>query len=86
MKQTFDPAFLDAFARLLARPDPAALPRRAHHCCLRVRESRTLGPVGANPNGLAATRPHPTRKSLGMDLHLHPFDHKLREGVCRKAA
>jgi hypothetical protein len=30
MLQTFDPTFLEAFARLLARPDPADLPRRAH--------------------------------------------------------
>lgn len=30
MMQTFDPACLDAFARMLARPDPADLPRRAH--------------------------------------------------------
>ena len=28
--QTFDPACLEAFARLLARPDPRDLPRRAH--------------------------------------------------------
>jgi hypothetical protein len=27
---TFDPVRFDAFARLLARPDPAGLPRRAH--------------------------------------------------------
>ena len=30
MMQTFDPACVDAFARLLARPDPGDLPRRAH--------------------------------------------------------
>jgi len=30
MLQTFDPVFLNAFARLLARPDPPDLPRRAH--------------------------------------------------------
>jgi len=30
MMQTYDPEYLDAFARLLARPDPADLPRRAH--------------------------------------------------------
>ena len=30
MKQAFDPEYLDAFARLLARPDPKDLPRRAH--------------------------------------------------------
>jgi hypothetical protein len=29
MMQTFDPACLDQFARLLARPDPSDLPRRA---------------------------------------------------------
>jgi hypothetical protein len=28
--QTFDPVCFDAFTRLLARPDPADLPRRAH--------------------------------------------------------
>jgi hypothetical protein len=27
---TFDPVCFDAFVRLLARPDPADLPRRAH--------------------------------------------------------
>ena len=30
MMQTFDPECFDAFARLLARPDPKDLPRRAH--------------------------------------------------------
>ena len=30
MMQTFDPACLDAFDRLLARPDPNDMPRRAH--------------------------------------------------------
>ena len=30
MMQTFSPASLDAFARLLARPDPRDLPRRGH--------------------------------------------------------
>jgi hypothetical protein len=30
MMQVFDPVCFDAFARLLARPDPADLPRRAH--------------------------------------------------------
>lgn len=30
MMQTFDPVYLNEFARLLARPDPADLPRRAH--------------------------------------------------------
>jgi hypothetical protein len=30
MMQTFDPACFEAFARLLARPDPRDLPRRAH--------------------------------------------------------
>jgi len=30
MMQTIDPVYLDAFARLLARPDPRDLPRRAH--------------------------------------------------------
>ena len=30
MMQTHDPVNLDAFARLMARPDPADLPRRAH--------------------------------------------------------
>ena len=29
MMQTFDPVCLEAFARLLARPDPRDLPRRA---------------------------------------------------------
>jgi hypothetical protein len=28
--QTFDPVCFDAFARLLARPDPRDLPRRGH--------------------------------------------------------
>ena len=28
MMQTFDPVYLEAFARLLARPDPMDLPRR----------------------------------------------------------
>jgi len=28
--QTIDPVCLDAFAKLLARPDPTDLPRRAH--------------------------------------------------------
>ena len=28
--RTFDPVSFDAFARLLARPDPADLPRRGH--------------------------------------------------------
>ena len=28
--QTFDPTCLESFARLLARPDPTDLPRRAH--------------------------------------------------------
>jgi hypothetical protein len=34
MMQTFDPVCLEAVARLLARPDPSDLPRRAHvyHC------------------------------------------------------
>jgi hypothetical protein len=30
MMQTYDPASLEAFIRLLARPDPADLPRRVH--------------------------------------------------------
>ena len=30
MMQTFDPASYNAFARLMARPDPMDLPRRAH--------------------------------------------------------
>jgi len=30
MLQTFNPAYLDAFEQLLAMPDPADLPRRAH--------------------------------------------------------
>jgi len=30
--QTFDSASSDAIARLLAQPDPADLPRRAHVC------------------------------------------------------
>jgi hypothetical protein len=30
MMQAFDPVCLSAFTRLLARPDPADLPRRAH--------------------------------------------------------
>lgn len=30
MVQTFDPVRFDAFARLLARPDPRDLPRRTH--------------------------------------------------------
>jgi hypothetical protein len=30
MMQTIDPVYLDAFAQLLARPDPRDLPRRAH--------------------------------------------------------
>jgi hypothetical protein len=30
MPTTIDPVHLDAFARLLARPDPRDLPRRAH--------------------------------------------------------
>lgn len=30
--QTFDPVCFDAFARLLAQPDPGDLPRRAHTC------------------------------------------------------
>jgi hypothetical protein len=30
MMHTFDPVRFDAFARLLARPDPADLPRRTH--------------------------------------------------------
>jgi hypothetical protein len=30
MPTTIDPVCLDAFARLLARPDPPDLPRRAH--------------------------------------------------------
>jgi hypothetical protein len=30
MMQTFDPASLAAFGRLLERPDPTDLPRRAH--------------------------------------------------------
>jgi hypothetical protein len=30
MMQIFDPVRLDAFARLLARPDPEDLPRRGH--------------------------------------------------------
>lgn len=30
MMQTFDPVCFDAFARLLARPDPMDLPRRTH--------------------------------------------------------
>jgi hypothetical protein len=30
MMQTFDPVCFDALARLLARPDPTDLPRRAH--------------------------------------------------------
>jgi hypothetical protein len=30
MMQTFDPACLQAFERLLARPDPTDLPRRSH--------------------------------------------------------
>jgi hypothetical protein len=30
MMQIVNPACLDAFARLLARPDPSDLPRRAH--------------------------------------------------------
>ena len=30
MTRTFNPACFDAFVRLLARPDPRDLPRRAH--------------------------------------------------------
>jgi hypothetical protein len=30
MMQAFDPVRFDAFAQLLARPDPTDLPRRAH--------------------------------------------------------
>jgi hypothetical protein len=30
MMHTFDPVRFEAFARLLARPDPKGLPRRAH--------------------------------------------------------
>jgi hypothetical protein len=30
MMQTFDPVRFEAFASLLARPDPTGLPRRAH--------------------------------------------------------
>jgi hypothetical protein len=30
MMQTYDPVCLDAFARLLSRPDPADLPSRRH--------------------------------------------------------
>lgn len=30
MMQVFDPVSFNAFARLLAQPDPADLPRRAH--------------------------------------------------------
>ena len=30
MMQAFDPVCFDAFARLLARPDPTDLPRRGH--------------------------------------------------------
>ncbi len=30
MMQTFNPVCFDAFARLLARPDPGDLPRRTH--------------------------------------------------------
>ena len=30
MMQAFDPVCFDAFAQLLARPDPTDLPRRAH--------------------------------------------------------
>jgi hypothetical protein len=30
MIQTFDPVCFEAFARLLAQPDPKDLPRRAH--------------------------------------------------------
>jgi hypothetical protein len=34
MMRTFDPESFNAFARLLARPDPPDLPRRAHvHSC-----------------------------------------------------
>jgi hypothetical protein len=33
MLQTFNPVCLDAFAQLLALPDPADLPRRAHVTC-----------------------------------------------------
>lgn len=32
MPTTIDPVCLDAFARLLAQPDPQDLPRRAHVC------------------------------------------------------
>ena len=32
MIRTFDSASFDAIARLLAKPDPADLPRRAHVC------------------------------------------------------
>jgi hypothetical protein len=32
MMQALDPACLDAFIRLLARPDPVDLPRRGHVC------------------------------------------------------
>jgi hypothetical protein len=32
MIQAFNPVSFDAFAQLLARPDPADLPRRAHVC------------------------------------------------------
>jgi len=32
MMSTFDPVSLDAFSRLLARPDPRDLPRRTHIC------------------------------------------------------
>ena len=30
MMQSFDPVCFDAYARLLAQPDPSDLPRRAH--------------------------------------------------------
>jgi hypothetical protein len=32
MMHTIDPVHLDAFAQMLARPDPTDLPRRAHVC------------------------------------------------------
>ncbi|HZR26292.1 MAG TPA: hypothetical protein VFA59_22035 [Vicinamibacterales bacterium] len=33
MMQTFDPTTFNAFARMMARPDPSDLPRRAHVAC-----------------------------------------------------
>lgn len=58
----FDPVRFDAFAALLARPDPRDLPRRAHVFSARTRSEPPLDAPSGDPHGLAAAAPSGDRR------------------------